>query len=260
MCNPPFYTSPSELLASAAAKYRPPHSACPGAIVEMVVPGGEVAFVRRMINESLSLKSRCQWFTSMLGKLASVPLIVETLKSVGIENWCVKELIQGEKTRRWAIAWSWLPLKPAQVSKPQRCSNTSSKMNPQLNFKPKSVARGIPGLPKHLLPFPVEHNFTVPASSLEATSNHLNNTLSAFDLKWQYRPSQAVGVGFASHNGWSRAARRHRKHQNPNAGTYTGATHNNDKYDANEEEGDTGTDTVLFESFCGMLRSHMMSS
>lgn len=52
----------------------------------------------------------------MLGKLHSVPLIVETLGSVGVKNWCVKEFIQGEKTRRWAIAWSWSPFRPTQVS------------------------------------------------------------------------------------------------------------------------------------------------
>lgn len=115
ICNPPFYSSPAELLASAKAKSRPPHSACTGTVVEMVTPGGEVAFVRRMINESISLKTRCQWYTSMLGKLHSVPLIVETLGSVGVKNWCVKEFIQGEKTRRWAIAWSWSPFRPTQV-------------------------------------------------------------------------------------------------------------------------------------------------
>jgi 23S rRNA (adenine1618-N6)-methyltransferase len=79
-----------------------------------------------MIDESVSLKTRCQWYTSMLGKLSSVPLLVETLRAVGVENWCVKEFIQGEKTRRWAIAWSWVPLKPAQVSRE----------NPQSTFKP----------------------------------------------------------------------------------------------------------------------------
>lgn len=115
ICNPPFYSSSSDLLASAALKSRPPHSACTGAEIEMVVPGGEVAFVRRLITESLSLKTRCQWYTSMLGKLQSVTEIVTTLRSVNVENWAVKEFVQGEKTRRWAIAWSWRPLKPAQV-------------------------------------------------------------------------------------------------------------------------------------------------
>lgn len=117
MCNPPFYASNSELLASAAAKSRPPHSACTGAEVEMVTPGGEVAFVSRMVDESVALKTRIQWYTSMLGKLSSVSEIVEKLKSVGVDNWAVTEFVQGQKTRRWAVAWSWGPMRPRQVRK-----------------------------------------------------------------------------------------------------------------------------------------------
>ena len=115
MCNPPFYASTSDLLASAAAKSRPPHSACTGADVEMVAPGGEVAFVSRMIDESKILQSRCQWYTSMLGKYSSVEIIIENLKGAGIGNWAVKDLIQGNKTRRWAVAWSWGNMRPSQV-------------------------------------------------------------------------------------------------------------------------------------------------
>ena len=115
MCNPPFYTSPSDLLASAAAKSRPPHSACTGADVEMVTPGGEVSFVMRMITESAVLKTRCQWYTSMLGKLSSVTVLVEKLQAAEVKNWAVTEFIQGQKTRRWAIAWSWGTMRPPQV-------------------------------------------------------------------------------------------------------------------------------------------------
>ena len=116
MCNPPFYASPSELLDSAKAKSRPPYSACTGAEVEMVTEGGEVAFVARMVDESLVLRDRVQWYTSMLGKLSSVSKIVEKLKTVGLDNWAVTEFVQGQKTRRWAVAWSWMALRPKQVS------------------------------------------------------------------------------------------------------------------------------------------------
>ena len=116
MCNPPFYSSASELLASAAAKSRPPHSACTGAEVEMVVPGGEVAFVSRLIDESLVLKEKVQWYTSMLGKASSISEVVERLKTVGADNWAVTEFVQGQKTRRWAVGWSWGDMRPRQVS------------------------------------------------------------------------------------------------------------------------------------------------
>ena len=115
MCNPPFYGSPADLLASAAAKSRPPHSACTGADIEMGTLGGEIAFVNRMIDESKVLKDRCQWYTSMLGKLSSVGIIVERLRKVGIKNWAIKDLVQGKKTKRWAIAWSWGGMRPNNV-------------------------------------------------------------------------------------------------------------------------------------------------
>lgn len=116
MCNPPFYSSPEDLAQSAAAKSRLPHSACTGSEVEMVTPGGEVAFVGRMIKESLTLRNRCQWYTSMLGKLGSVSEVVELLKRMRIVNWAVTEFVQGGKTRRWAVAWSFGTRRPRQVS------------------------------------------------------------------------------------------------------------------------------------------------
>ena len=123
MCNPPFYNSTSDLLSSAAAKSRPPHSACTGADVEMVIAGGEVAFVGRMIDESKILSERCQWYTSMLGKYTSVEDVVERLVAAGIHNWAVKDLIQGNKTRRWSVAWSWGSMRPSQV-----CQNSKREL------------------------------------------------------------------------------------------------------------------------------------
>ncbi len=116
MCNPPFYGSAEEMLASAKAKQRPPLSACTGSEVEMVTPGGEVAFVTRMIQESLTLRDRVEWYTTMVGKLSSVPVIVEKLKSVGVSTWAVTEFVQGSKTRRWGIAWSWGDMQPRMVN------------------------------------------------------------------------------------------------------------------------------------------------
>ena len=115
MCNPPFYSSKSELEACAKAKSRPANSACTGADFEIVTEGGEAAFVSRMIAESKHLEGRFQWYTSMLGKSSSVETIVQRLKEAGIENWAVKDLIQGNRTKRWAVAWSWQDLRPSEV-------------------------------------------------------------------------------------------------------------------------------------------------
>lgn len=60
MCNPPFYGSRQEITESAGAKEIAPNAVCMGADKEMITPGGEAAFVRRMIAESLQLRTRCR--------------------------------------------------------------------------------------------------------------------------------------------------------------------------------------------------------
>ncbi len=59
MCNPPFFSS----LAEAGAN---PGTACGGTSVEMVCPGGELAFVRRMVHDSRALGKRVHWYTTMV--------------------------------------------------------------------------------------------------------------------------------------------------------------------------------------------------
>lgn len=81
----------------------------------MATPGGEIAFVSRMVEESLQLRNRVQWYTTMLGKLSSVSVIVEKLIDRKNTNYAVTEFVQGTKTRRWAVAWSWGDLRPTTV-------------------------------------------------------------------------------------------------------------------------------------------------
>ena len=271
ICNPPFYSSTSDLLSSAAAKARPPHSACTGADVEMVTPGGEIAFVSRMIDESKGLKDRCQWYTSMLGKYSSVEIIVDNLRGAGIDNWAVKDLVQGNKTRRWAVAWSWGSMRPSQVG---ATFLSEAVVVHQLTGLTKDAARGTSTLPKHLLPFPSESPFSI-EMSIENCSQRLNDTLDALELRWQYRPIMATGVGFANGNVWSRAARRKQKHS-PTEPTDKINAMNEDDEDGGRTFGfkiqlrkghEAGTevivrwlqgrDSVLFESFCGMVKRQL---
>lgn len=81
----------------------------------MVTSGGELDFVTRMIEESIQLREKVIWYTTMLGKLSSVSLVAEKLISHNNHNYAVTEFVQGSKTRRWAVAWSWTDLRPAMV-------------------------------------------------------------------------------------------------------------------------------------------------
>lgn len=60
MCNPPFYADREEVLRSAEAKELEPNAVCTGTENEMITPGGEVAFVGKIIKESLTLRARCR--------------------------------------------------------------------------------------------------------------------------------------------------------------------------------------------------------
>ncbi|KAJ0415727.1 hypothetical protein BJY00DRAFT_317547 [Aspergillus carlsbadensis] len=244
MCNPPFYSSREEMVTSAEAKERPPFSACTGAEVEMVTPGGEVSFVSRMIDESLQLRERVQWYTSMLGKLSSVSVLIERLGELGNHNYAVTEFVQGNKTRRWAIAWSWSDLRPNVA-----------------------VARGIPNFPKHLLPFPSEYTFEFPNSSIDGIGARVDTELSALHIHWTWRKDLGTGVGFAPENVWSRQYRRKMKlsgaEVKPKIQESSASLGFKVQLRMNSVEEKTvgvavrwlkGTDSVLFESFCGMIK------
>uniref|UniRef100_V5E304 Uncharacterized protein n=1 Tax=Kalmanozyma brasiliensis (strain GHG001) TaxID=1365824 RepID=V5E304_KALBG len=109
MCNPPFYLSAEEMDRSAQFKKQPANAVCHGTRSEMVTTGGEVAFVRRMIAESLTTYN-VLWWTCMLGKLSSVIKLSSELKQLSKEGkmsgWGVHELpTGGGKTKRWVVMW-----------------------------------------------------------------------------------------------------------------------------------------------------------
>ncbi|KAF8148848.1 hypothetical protein B0H34DRAFT_200530 [Crassisporium funariophilum] len=107
ICNPPFYGSAKEIAQSASDKELPPNAVCTGADVEMIFnDGGEAGFVSQMVIESERLHNRCEWYTSMLGKMSSVATIVELLRNLSITNYMVTEFVQGQ-TRRWAVGWTF---------------------------------------------------------------------------------------------------------------------------------------------------------
>lgn len=98
---------------------------------ELLTPGGEVQFVSQMITESVELRDRCQWFTSLIGKFASLKPLVDLLRShkvrkptrsmfqsltsAQIENYFVKS-IKPSKTTRWILGWSYGEVRLPDVS------------------------------------------------------------------------------------------------------------------------------------------------
>jgi 23S rRNA (adenine1618-N6)-methyltransferase len=128
MCNPPFFTSKADMDATHLNKKGPPSAVCTGADVEMIYEdGGDLGFVMRILEESCQLRTKIQWYSSMFGKLSSAAGFVEILKERSINNFAVTALQAGSTTRRWVVAWSFLELRPR---------NVSSKFMHPLNRKP----------------------------------------------------------------------------------------------------------------------------
>ena len=252
MTNPPFYESEKEMIASAELKARPPHSACTGAAVEMVCEGGEVAFVGRILAESLKLRDRVQWYTSMLGKASSLDALVDQLREKGLDNYAVTEFVQGNKTRRWAVAWSFGPMRPSQ-----------------------DVARGVTSPAwKKILPPAVEYIMgDGPANDIGTFAAKIDATMQSLELlSWQWDKQGLTGVGRARENVWSRAWRRRKLREKDNsAGS---AAEKSDDEEACSfgfmitvavglKETTTacrwveGHDEVIFTSFCGFLKTQL---
>ncbi|KXS17757.1 S-adenosyl-L-methionine dependent methyltransferase [Gonapodya prolifera JEL478] len=101
MCNPPFFRHPTDRLIKATL----PSSTHSGSLTETVVPGGEVAFVKRMFEESRDLKDRVRWWTSLLGKKEDLETLKSVLRSEEVEV-RTGRMRQG-RTVRWSIGWSW---------------------------------------------------------------------------------------------------------------------------------------------------------
>jgi 23S rRNA (adenine1618-N6)-methyltransferase len=118
ICNPPFFTDPSDMHTSlkGEGKSWKPNSICTGSENEMVCPGGDLGFVTTIVNESLILREKVQWYSSMLGKMESAKSVINLLKKHGITNWAVGTIDAGSSTKRWIVAWSFGDLRPKNVS------------------------------------------------------------------------------------------------------------------------------------------------
>jgi 23S rRNA (adenine1618-N6)-methyltransferase len=117
MCNPPFHSSEAEAEAGSQRKWvnlsketgkQKPKLNFGGKNQELIFPGGEVAFIKIMIEESQKFHSQCIWFTSLVSKKESLFELYQTLRKTKAINVKTIEMSQGQKTSR-ILAWTYLP-------------------------------------------------------------------------------------------------------------------------------------------------------
>jgi 23S rRNA (adenine1618-N6)-methyltransferase len=228
----------------------------------MVCEGGEVSFVSRILTESLVLRERVQWYTSMVGKLSSLDTIVTQLREKGIDNYAVTEFVQGRKTRRWAVGWSFASMRPSQP-----------------------VSRGMkPMAWKNILPHISEVNIRTMSleGGMDSFALRIEEVVGSLDLiSWNWEQGKLQGklqgIGRSSGNVWSRAWRRKKlkaKSEGILHETLTSVT----AQSASDPFGFRiavhlgqaevkisvhwleGHDPACFESFCGFLAGRLESS
>jgi len=249
MTNPPFYDSTEDMQNSYTNKSIPPSAVCTGSSNEMICPSGDLGFVTRILEESLVVREKVQWYTAMLGKMTSLQQIVAKLKEKGLTNFAVTSLTAGFRTKRWAVAWSFQ------------------------GYRPRNDVARHGELVLGVLPQPTAQTIEVPLKDASLIGRVVDETMKELDVRWTWRAASSVGVAEARENVWSRHARRKKKiaAMGGKEGQVPEVKMNESSEDPDEEEVGLaveiackdekvevrwlrGEDYVLFESFCGMLK------
>ena len=140
MCNPPFHSSLAEAAAGSERKVRnlsanakkkgtegfdkavrgqKPALNFGGQKAELWCPGGEVAFIKRMIQQSVEKQSQCLWFTTLVSKKENLPEIYRALNKVKVADTRTIDMAQGQKITR-VVAWTFLGTEQQQEWREQR--------------------------------------------------------------------------------------------------------------------------------------------
>lgn len=242
MTNPPFYSSHEDMVASYSGKKMAPSAVCLGSENEMICPGGDLGFATRILEESLLLRTKVQWYSVMLARLKSAEALVEKLKAAGITNFAASDLQAGYKTKRWAIAWSFH------------------------GFRPRNDVARHGALVWNIMPGTSTQTILVPLQDAKWSGRTVNETLQGLDVKWLWRPLLDAGVMTCSGDVWSRAARRRKRQKlgDESAIVEEAAPERSAEValavsiSCMEEKVEIrwlrGQERLLFESFCGKIK------
>ena len=112
ICNPPFHASARSAREGTLRKLGnlgkggPPRLNFGGRGAELWCPGGELAFVGRMIAESAQLPARCRWFSTLVSRSGDLPALLRALARAGARETRTLPMAQGQKQSR-ILAWSF---------------------------------------------------------------------------------------------------------------------------------------------------------
>jgi len=113
LCNPPFHASARAVRETAETKWRKLGRAeardrlnFGGSASELWCPGGELAFVGRIISESAARPSLCRWFSSLVSRSEHLPRLRAALRAAKAARVEVLDMRQGQKRSR-ILAWSY---------------------------------------------------------------------------------------------------------------------------------------------------------
>lgn len=124
LCNPPFHSSMEKATEGSLLKQknlnknafnktvnhdniRVPALNFSGQAHELSCAGGEVTFIKQMIEESALFKTQVCWFTSLVSKSENVSPLKKQLEKQHVKQIKVVEMAQGHKVSRF-IAWTYL--------------------------------------------------------------------------------------------------------------------------------------------------------
>lgn len=113
LCNPPFHASPDDAVRGSQRKWKNlgkttgkqvPLLNFGGQAAELWCPGGEAAFIDRMIRESRACARQVGWFTCLVSKASNLPPLQAALRREQAGEVRVVAMAQGQKQSRF-LAW-----------------------------------------------------------------------------------------------------------------------------------------------------------
>ncbi|KAH3672270.1 hypothetical protein WICMUC_004365 [Wickerhamomyces mucosus] len=105
LSNPPFYESKEEM--DRGYEFKPYKIQVKGTNSELIYGnGGEVGFIKKLIDNSIDFKDKIIWFSSLIGKKSTVGIIIGYLKHKFLKNFFIKDYQIGN-TKRWIVFWSY---------------------------------------------------------------------------------------------------------------------------------------------------------